>query len=228
MSHMGAFPIDACRDVPGVQLFAHATEGELRSPFAAENALAAGLNRRGNHFLAGRLAAHAALAAAGAPSGAIPRGRAGEPVWPAGYIGSISHTHGIAIAAVCATSVHASLGIDVEKRDRTVAEGVQRHVCHPDERDWVNAPSGLPVQNTMALISAKEVIFKAYFQVTGIRLGYQDARLCPSEGGFAAEVLYPFTTPAGLAQRMWVRWFFFRDFWLTFGTLPLLVAGAYK
>lgn len=214
------FPVEAFLDVPGVHLFAQPIENALQSPFAVENEVAEQLHKMGPHFLAGRLAARAALAAAGASQVPILRGSEGEPIWPRGFVGSISHTHGLAVAAASASSNYAAMGIDVEKCERTVAPGVKRHVCHPDELAWVDGPTSLPVQNIMALISAKEVIFKAYFPASGVRLGFQDARLHPTEEGFSAEILYPFSSSADLARQMVIRGRVVRDFWVMFGCLP--------
>ena len=213
------FPVDAFPCETPVQIFAQPIEEGLRSPFAAENEFADTLNRRGLHFIAGRLAAHAALGAAGAPSAAILRGKNGEALWPEGVIGTISHTHGMAIAAICSSADYAGLGVDIERRDRAIETKVQRLVCHPDELTWIDSATRFPVQNIMALISAKEVIFKAYFPVSQVRLGYQDAQLGPTAEGFEAKITYPFSD-ARFPTRLSIRWTLVRDFWVMFGALP--------
>ncbi|HWS28440.1 MAG TPA: 4'-phosphopantetheinyl transferase superfamily protein [Xanthomonadales bacterium] len=67
---------------------------------------------RRREFLAGRLAAHAALAALGE------RGVVGRlqraPVWPQGCSGSISHANGWAVAVAASARHWQALGIDLE------------------------------------------------------------------------------------------------------------------
>ena len=64
--------------------------------FPAEEAVVrtAGPRRRAE-FTAGRACARAALAALGLPAAPVLAGRAGEPRWPAGVTGSITHCAGV-------------------------------------------------------------------------------------------------------------------------------------
>jgi 4'-phosphopantetheinyl transferase EntD len=47
--------------------------------------------KRREEFSAGRCAGRAALACLGVPPVAILQGRRGEPLWPSGFVGSITH-----------------------------------------------------------------------------------------------------------------------------------------
>lgn len=218
------FSVEAFPCEPAVHIFAQPIQEGLRSSFHAENEFASSLNRRGLHFIAGRLAAHAALRAAGATPAAILRGPNGEPLWPEGFVGSISHTRGMAVAAIGLSTDYAGLGIDIESRNRVMETRVQRLVCHPNELAWQDDKSIFPVQNIIALISAKEVIFKAYFPASQVRLGYQDAQLQPVEQGMEARITYPFAG-AGFPSRLSIRGALIRDFWVMFGALPHLRAA---
>ena len=64
-------------------------------------------------YLAGRLCAERALAESGAPPG-VARDVDGAPVWPPGYIGSITHDASLACAAVLPAHAALGLGIDTE------------------------------------------------------------------------------------------------------------------
>ena len=67
---------------------------------------------RRREFIAGRLAAQAALARLG-ESALV--GRCGyAPVWPPGFCGSISHSGGIAVAVAASTRRWRALGVDLE------------------------------------------------------------------------------------------------------------------
>lgn len=69
--------------------------------------------RRRADFLAGRLAARAALQQLGAPSPAVGRHGA-APAWPPGYCGSISHGAGRAVAIAATAPPWRALGVDVQ------------------------------------------------------------------------------------------------------------------
>src|SRR5688500_4932672 len=69
------------------------------------------------HFDAGRRCASEAMARL-APTLAdvvVPRGEHGQPLWPPGIVGSISHTGDVVWAAVARRRHAAGLGIDVER-----------------------------------------------------------------------------------------------------------------
>lgn len=70
--------------------------------------------KRRVEFAAGRSAARRALGKMGEPSQPIPKGKLGEPIWPAGYGGSISHDGPFAAAIVHAIKTSAeALAIDL-------------------------------------------------------------------------------------------------------------------
>lgn len=69
--------------------------------------------KRRLEYLAGRLAARAALQSVGAADPIIGN-HDGAPVWPSGYCGSISHSAGLAVAVAACSRDWRSLGIDIE------------------------------------------------------------------------------------------------------------------
>jgi len=59
------------------------------------------IDTRRKHFYLGRTAAHNAISSLlGQDKTPILKGKRGEPIWPEGIIGAITHTGKIAIAAV--------------------------------------------------------------------------------------------------------------------------------
>lgn len=113
--------------------------------------------RRQREYLAGRLAAHAALRALGAADPRVGR-RDEAPVWPAGWCGSISHSTGLAVA-IAAPARHAlALGIDIEARIDERRVRVVERVMAPEEQAAARA-SGDPWIWTRAW-AAKEAAFK--------------------------------------------------------------------
>lgn len=189
---------DLCR--PGLEVWSLAIHEGLRSPFDEENALAADLNKRGTHLLAGRLAAHAALRALGHAPCPLLRGDEGEVLWPTGVTGSVSHTPDLAVAVAADAGRYAGVGVDVERRERSLDPGTARLIAPADEeRAWLAAPpDGLVGDALVALTSAKEVVFKAYFPPTRVRLRYRDAVVTPTADGMHARVLPAFDLPSEL------------------------------
>ena len=122
----------------------------------------------------------------------IGRGAAGEPRWPAGFTGSVTHTEGLASAAVARLSDARSIGIDSEVRvDTWRAEQIKPLVMQQDEAGLGGGAldGGTRV---MLVFSAKEAIFKCLYPVVGRRFYYEDARIISADaatGVFVAELL---------------------------------------
>lgn len=185
-----AFPVEALRDALGAAVFAHPIDDALTSPFPDERALADSLGPlRGPHLVGGRLAAHAALASMGREPCSLPREPTGAVLWPPGVIGAIAHTHGLAVAVVGPADRFHGLGIDVEAHGRTLDGGTRRILARTEEHPWLDDPPPLPASPLLMLAAAKEVVFKAYFPPTQVRLRFEDAIVEPSPRGFTASVL---------------------------------------
>jgi 4'-phosphopantetheinyl transferase EntD len=126
-------------------------------------------------FALGRAAARDALAELGLAPLGIGRGAGGEPLWPDGMVGAITHTGDLAIAVVGRQTDYAGIGIDVEQQSPGLSARAARLVCTPTEFAWVDeAPSS---QRGTMLFSAKEAVFKALFPIERIWLGFGDAEL---------------------------------------------------
>lgn len=174
----------------GAEVWAQPITATLSSPSDDENAVAAELGPlRGPHFTAGRLAARASLDRYGARPSALPREATGAVGWPFGFVGAIAHTPSLAVAITAQRRLYFGVGIDVERSDRRLAPATRRLVARPEESAWLDHPPRSHVDPLMLLVAAKEVIFKAYFPHTQVRLRYHDARLEPVEEGFRATIL---------------------------------------
>jgi enterobactin synthetase component D len=146
--------------------------------------------RRRVMFALGRAAARDALAELGTSRDvAIGRGAGGEPTWPLGLVGSISHAGDAAVAAVGRGDMFGGIGVDLERRSPGLSARASRLVCRPAEIEWVDADPGT-LRRTL-LFSAKEAIFKALYPIEGVWLGFADAELTwePERHGFRARVL---------------------------------------
>ena len=159
--------------------------------FPAEQALVrtAGPRRRAE-FTAGRACARAALAGLGLPAAPVLAGRAGEPRWPTGVTGSITHCAGYRACAVARTTDVAALGIDAEP-DARLPAGLIESVAGPAERTWLaRQPASAPaVCWDRLLFSVKEAVGKLWYPLTGYWPEPGQLAVFPDPAGaFGAEV----------------------------------------
>ena len=118
---------------------------------------------------------------------AIPRGPRGEPVWPPGIAGSITHCPGYCAAAVAPSHVAAAIGIDAEV-DAALPAGVLDMIAGTDERRWIEARAGDGLHWDRLLFSAKESVYKAWFPIMRRWLDFEavHVRFCPETASFRA------------------------------------------
>jgi 4'-phosphopantetheinyl transferase EntD len=144
-----------------------------------ESALGRAVDKRRREFTTGRACAREALARLGAPSTAVGSGRHGEPLWPSGVVGSITHCEGYRACAVASARAVRTLGIDAE-RDARLSDGVWAQVARRGERG-LRAATTSPVRAgphlDAVLFSAKEAVYKAWFPLAGRRLGFDDVEV---------------------------------------------------
>ena len=193
-------------------------------PAEAAAIATAGRKRRAE-FGAGRAVAHAALGELGSPAGPVLPGRAGEPVWPAGVVGSLTHCRGYRACAVAHATDLAAIGIDAEP-SRALPDRMLAAVAGDAERSRISglsaASPGVPWD--LLLFSAKESVYKAWFGAVGrgggvsasraLRLRFADVQAEFAEAGrFTAHV-------AGAAARIDGRWLVRDGLALTAVTLP--------
>ena len=142
-------------------------------------------------FTAGRLCAVQAIRGLGGSETEIPVGERGEPIWPKGFVGSITHTQGYAAAAVALRSEVITVGIDAETND-PVSDRALRRIGTREELSWVESKRGLEFRNPGKLLfAAKEAVFKAWFPLEKKWLGFLDAQITFNEddGSFDVEIL---------------------------------------
>ena len=120
---------------------------------------------RNQEYLLGRLAIKDALGSLGYPPIWIERDPLTKaPVWPEGITGSLSHSSGLALAVVGDSPPILGLGVDLEKANRTIDLGIERHICTQDESDDLRS---LHLENQairlLLTFSAKESLYKCFF-----------------------------------------------------------------
>ncbi len=149
--------------------------GEVALLLPAEAAcLGRALPRRVEEFAAGRLCARLALSRFGVWDFPLAVGQSRQPLWPPGFIGSISHTEGCCMAAVARRGPLRGLGIDVENSGR-VGPSLWPRIGVPHELDWLaTLPAPQRIAAATLLFAAKEAFYKAQFALTAEWVGFQD------------------------------------------------------
>jgi 4'-phosphopantetheinyl transferase EntD len=184
-------------------------------------AIATAGRKRQAEFGAGRAVAHAALGELGIPAGPVLPGRAGEPLWPTGVVGSLTHCAGYRACAVARDTDLAAIGIDAEP-SRALPDRVLAAVASDAERSRIAelsaASPGVPWN--LLLFCAKESVYKACFGARGLRIRFADVQAEFAEAGrFTAHL-------AGAAARIDGRWLVRDGLALTAVTLPACWTGG--
>jgi 4'-phosphopantetheinyl transferase EntD len=160
-------------------------------------------------FEAGRSAAHAALADLGRDAPQILAGSMRQPLWPAGIAASLSHAGGVAVAVAASRDHTGGVGIDVELA--RPAPELWDQVPVAEERRWLQTIGDAAERDRMlvALFSAKETIYKAFFPRVGSYFGFETAVLEPTPYGFTASLVKNIDEcyPPARAIRIHSAWF---------------------
>ena len=161
----------------------HAVQGGL---LKAEEPLVDGAARtRVEHFTAGRVCSRIALGRLGvAATTPIPRGEDRAPIWPMGFVGSISHTDSWCAAAVARADDVRSVGIDLES-STPLKQALWRRVCTPKERDWLHELPAAGLTGKI-LFSAKEAVYKCQYPISKQFLGFHAVEVELGDDSFRA------------------------------------------
>jgi 4'-phosphopantetheinyl transferase EntD len=166
-----------------------------------EPLIARSVAKRRNEFVTVRHCARLALGELGIPPAPILKGDKGEPCWPDGVVGSLTHCEGFRAAVVGRAPEVRSVGIDAEPHG-VLPDGVLGAVGLPAERHALAAmPDGLHWDRI--LFCAKEATYKAWYPLTRRWLGFEDAHIVFDvdssgvSGEFVSEILIDPTALSG-------------------------------
>ncbi len=151
-------------ELPDIELFP-----EERAPVAHA------VDKRRREFVTGRACARLSLQRLGIAPIAIPSGERGEPLWPTGVVGSITHCRGYCASAVANADDVLTIGIDAEV-DQPLPEGVLGDIAFGRELTMLADRRAGVCLDTL-LFSAKEAVYKAWFPLTHRWLGFEDVEL---------------------------------------------------
>lgn len=158
-----------------------------------EPLIARSVAKRRNEFVTVRHCARLAMAELGIAPAPILKGDKGEPRWPDGVVGSLTHCRGYRGAVVGHSRSVRSVGIDAEPHD-VLPDKVLEAVSLPVERHAIEALPG-HLHWDRILFCAKEATYKAWFPLTQRWLGFDDAHITFDVdasgvgGGFVSRIL---------------------------------------
>ena len=179
---------------PSVAVVAETGDRETELFPEEQAALGNAVEKRRREFVTARACAREALSQLGLPAQAIPTGSRGEPLWPQGVVGAITHCTGYRACAVGPASELLTIGVDAEVDD-ALPPGVLGDIALAEERRWIEAARAADPGTSWdrLLFSIKESIYKAWFPLTGSWLGFEDAAVAVDRerGTFSAQLLVP-------------------------------------
>lgn len=156
-------------------------EGEM---FAEEAALVEkAVLRRRRQFAAGRVLGRELMERLGIATGPLLRGEDRVPLWPAGVVGSLSHTEDVVMVAVAGGGVDGeasavrALGLDVEA-DVPLEEELRASVLTERELAWLDEqPQAERGALAKLVFSAKEAVYKAQYTFSRTMLDFHEVEL---------------------------------------------------
>lgn len=96
-------------------------------------------------------------------TGPILKGSDGEPLWPSGIVGSLSHCPSLCVAAVASAERIRAVGVDVDDSDG-LSDGIMRFVFSSEELASLRMVSSV---ERRAAFCAKEAASKALSALDG-------------------------------------------------------------
>jgi len=142
---------------------------------AEEAAVRHAVEQRRREFTTARACTRAAFARLRLPPLPVTKGKHGEPRWPSGVVGSITHCNGYRACAIARSAEIATIGIDAEP-NASLPECVLSEIAGTEELPWVrDLKRDVPdVHWDRLLFSAKESVYKAWFPLAKQWLGFED------------------------------------------------------
>lgn len=177
-------------------LFGESTPGRLAIPLPP--ALDRAVPKRKAEFIAGRFCAREALRQLDSgPHPAIGIGPSREPLWPAGFVGSITHTLDYAGAVVASKAAVRAVGIDAEAwiAPQTAQDLAGQILTSAESDERCGRPFASSRHYLTLMFSAKESLFKCLFPLARKFFGFQAVHIVPEapdasgSGNFRFELL---------------------------------------
>jgi enterobactin synthetase component D / holo-[acyl-carrier protein] synthase len=156
------------RRIPGDPAELHPAEAEH---------VARAVPKRLAEFAAGRACARAALAEFGVRDFALRAAPDRQPLWPDGFIGTITHTAGFCAAAVASRASILAIGLDSEIVGAPTLD-IWPTIARSEELAWVRSLPACEQPAAITLLFAvKEALYKCQYPLVGEWLDFHDLRV---------------------------------------------------
>lgn len=135
--------------------------------------------KRRCEYLAGRVLFHQLLHEYQQPPYQLHNTLSGAPLWPEGYVGSISHADGNALCCLMPDTFYQAIGIDIETllSPDSCAE-LAAHIVQAEEQRLLLSATDLSFTQALTIaFSAKESLYKALYPQVQRFFGFEDAQL---------------------------------------------------
>lgn len=134
--------------------------------------------KRQAEYLAGRILAQRILIGSGHFDNELKIGSAREPLWPKGFIGSISHSDNIALVIAAKANQYNLIGCDVEPLlSLELIEEIKLTVLLSEELPFLNAKNSCKQEVFTLIYSAKESLYKALYPKVGYFFDFYAAKV---------------------------------------------------
>lgn len=167
--------------------------------------------KRQSDFSTGRYCAREALGRFGISDAEILMGEVKDPLWPEGFVGSISHSKKLAGAIVAKAVDHAAVGLDIE----TIG-GVSR-----DSWDMLFVDNEQTFLNTLGdneralfatlIFSFKEAFYKLQYPLTRQYVDFKEVEILYANGSFNLDAGSQFNHHLVPVERLVFQWDKFDD-----------------
>ena len=131
--------------------------------------------RRIQEFSAGRAHARAVLQELGLHAPVVPVRADRGPLWPDGFVGSITHAGELALAVAAPSALIRAIGVDLEP-GLPLDHDLLKRICRPEELLRLKA-SARPLHDATLIFSAKESVYKCVAPLMGIFLDFADLEI---------------------------------------------------
>ena len=100
------------------------------------------------------------------------------PIWPNGFVGSISHSENFAWAVAGSETEFASIGIDTEPiADKVTARHLREEIGIQSEWSLGESAGLTPLEAFTTIFSAKESLYKCIYPLRPVFFGFHHARV---------------------------------------------------
>jgi 4'-phosphopantetheinyl transferase EntD len=178
--------------------------------------------KRLREFATGRGCAREALARLGVHGFPLLNDAQRAPIWPEGFVGSITHCAGYCGVVVASREIARSVGLDAEAA-APLEPALAERICTPDELRRLGALPATPGLDWAKLtFSAKESFYKCYFPLARTVLGFRDVEIefAAADARFTARLVRASAPAATEVRAFQGRFRFDRDVVFTGVALP--------